>query len=93
MHRQHEDLQCRLLVLDLLDQLDTVSAGHRQVEHQHVGVRVAHERDRGRTVARFAGYVEATCVLQDVPQAVPDEGVVVGDEYLGHDSTSPWQIA
>ena len=45
VHRQQQHLQQRLFALDRSEHLEPVRARHRQVEHEHIGRRVAARRD------------------------------------------------
>ena len=61
--------------------LQAGDAGHRDVEHGHVGRQLERQGERLRPIRCLADDREAGLGLEHVADAGPDDGVVVGDEH------------
>jgi hypothetical protein len=76
---EHEDADRRTLGPQPADGLDAVDARHHQVGEQHVRPGLLDQPDRGGAVAGLADHREPLG-LQERPQTLADDGVVVGDD-------------
>ena len=68
--------------------LDTVQAGHPDVEEHDVGVVLGHGGDRGGAVGRLGHHLDVGLGVQDHREAAADEFLVVGEHHPDHAVTA-----
>ena len=63
---------------------DPVHARHPDIHQHHVGVQGRCHADPGRPVRGFADHLDVRLGLQDQPEAHPEQGLVVDEQYPDH---------
>jgi hypothetical protein len=72
---------------DLPGRLDAVQDRHLDVDQRDVG-QVRHgERDRLTAVRGLGYHLDVVLGVQQRPEAGPDQGLIIGEQYPDHEST------
>ena len=80
IHAQDEDARAGELLQDLARHLEAVHLRHRHVEDDHVGLLGAQDVERLGAVAGFAHDEDVLFVLENPPEALADQGVIVDED-------------
>ena len=75
-----ETFALMLAAENLTRRFDAVEQGHRDVEDRDIGLELEGQPHRFSAVARLADHLESGPFLEDLPQTLADEGVVVGQQ-------------
>jgi hypothetical protein len=73
---------------DIAGRLDAVAAGHPHVHEHDIGAQRGRHGYRGRPVACLADHLDVRFGVEDKAEALPDQGVVVGQQHSDHDVTA-----
>src|SRR5581483_8021152 len=85
VHREHQQLELRLALAQLLGRLDAGRLRHRDVEDRDVDVLAHRLLHRLGAVLGFGDDLEVGLRVEHAPQARADDRVVVGDEDARHE--------
>ena len=82
VHRQDQDGQAGLPEVEILDEVQAVAFVHGQVRDDDVGPELGGGGEAGARVGGFAADGEVGLLVDDLGQAVAEEGMVVYDQDL-----------
>lgn len=80
VHRKHQEGQLWVPRVEVLDQVQPVADLQGQIYDHHVGVALGEGRQRGARVAGFSADDEVRLLVDDLAQAVAEEGMIVHDQ-------------
>jgi hypothetical protein len=88
---QHQHRQARVLVLELLEHVQPIAAGHGDVQHDHVQsdtaislMKATHLAQGVDAIGRIAHHVEVSRIAQHLAQTLPHDVVVVHQQHADH---------
>src|SRR5690349_15251675 len=84
MHAQHEDAGFRRLFPDLLQDFDAVPVRQGYIQHRYIPSAFPYLPYRLGAALRFANIHDFTALHEDLPQALPNDRMVVDYENI-HD--------
>ena len=81
MDGQRQHLRLRRGALELLRGLDAVEAGHRNIQHGHVGLQRDGPGHRRLSIGCFAHDFHIGLCIDERTEAFPHDRMIVGHEY------------
>ena len=86
MHRERDDLCAGDALVDLADHFQATQARQHQVDDQHVGLQLFHQRHRFQPIGRLADHRPIAFAPEDGAQPFANQGMVVGQHNRRHAS-------
>ena len=91
VHGQDQDGELGIVDLELAEDLQAVHARHGDVDHRHVRGFLYGQLNGFPAIGGFGHHLHVAAVFHDMPQAGPDNVVIVRQEHLDHwPSFSVW---
>jgi len=84
VHGEEDDLDLRILLLDLACGDDPAHLGHADIHQDDVGLQLADEAHGLRAVVAGADELDLRLQADEANQAVPHELVIIDDEQANH---------
>src|SRR5581483_10035303 len=81
---ENEDARARSRCVEPAGCVDAVELGHADVHDDDVGVELTGEAQRFASVGGFADDLDVALQFEDEPEALPYEGLVVGEQDARH---------
>src|SRR5262245_49080619 len=93
VHTQDKDAYAWKSSHDLLDRIDTAQLRHREVEDDHIRFQFQRLPYRLPTVGSLADHLPAGLRLENLPEALTDQRVIVGQKNADGRHLTPSQRA
>jgi hypothetical protein len=86
VHAENEDGQVGRFIQNVSYQIDAVTPWHRYVQHQQAPAGSPDMLHDFNPIGSFSGHQQILCVVQNLSNTVPNDGVVIGQQnsYFVH---------